>query len=189
MCWRLGDINSPELVIKMAKTKYKKYKTNRKGFVAIPFSTQLSLSTLADDTVLSSSLFISAFGEDIFIISVDAHWALRITANELPVEVGFAHGDLTDIEIKENTEAELTDPDDIIAKERARRPVRRVGVFSVGGVTDMVLNDGVKIRTPIKFSVGNDHVLNFWAKNISGATLTTGAFVELNGTLFGRWQR
>jgi hypothetical protein len=50
------------------------------------------------------------------------------------------------------------------------------------------LNDGVKIRTPIKFGVGTGHQLNFWAENQSGASLTTGTIIEIEGVLYLRWR-
>ncbi len=163
-------------------------KRNSKNFVAIPFSLQLALSTLGNDVVIKGDTV--TFGEDIYIMSVDASWSLTgHTAGELPILVGMAHGDLTVGEIVENLVAEVSDPDDIIAAERARRPVRKAGKFAVGGVTDQQLADGREIRTKVKFTVGNDHALACWAMNLSGATLTTGATVDIDGTIFGRWRR
>ncbi len=169
--------------------KKRKSSKNRKNFVAIPFTGQFALSTLLTDVVLTGPLFSSVFGEDIFIISVDCLWALRgHTAGETPLEFGFAHGDLSVTEIAEALNAELTDPDDIIAKERARRPVRRVGTFG-GSIADPVFNDGNSKRSTIKFSVGDGFALNAYLLNNSGATLTTGGILEFAGTLYGRWQR
>jgi len=166
----------------------KKSRRNR-NFVAIPFDTSLGLGTLVDGVVIVNSLLANAFGEDFYAISLDATWAIRAaTATEGPIEVGLAHDDLTVGEIKEWSEAELTDPDDIIQKERARRPCRRVGKFAILD-TNEVLAQGELIRTKIKFSVGDTHKLNFYAKNASGATLTTGMTLEVSGTLYGRWQR
>ncbi len=160
----------------------------RKNFVAIPFAAGLTLSTLADGVVLAGAA-LAAFGEDIFIVSMDLLWTLRGgTAGEGPIIVGVAHGDLTVTEIKEALEAELTDPDDIIAKERARRPVRRVGVFP-GLATNESLEDGKKIRQKVKFSVGDTHTLNLFAQNNSGGALTGGQICNISGTIYGRWQR
>ncbi len=169
--------------------KRSKSKKNRKGFIAIPFTAQLALSTLASLTVLDAAVLSATWGEDIFIISVDSYWSLRdLTPGEGPIIVGFAHGDLSVGEIAENLNAEVTDPDDIIARERARRPVRKAGQFT-GLLANEALNDGKKLRTRLKFSVGEGHNLAFWARNDSGATLTTGAILNLSGTLYGRWQR
>jgi len=173
----------------MSKKKYKSQsRANRRNFVAIPFETALNLSTLANDDVISVASM-ATFGEDIYIISVDCLFSVRgLTALEGPLQFGFSHSDLSDTEIKEALEAELTDPDDIIAKERARRPVRRVGQFS-GLNTDDIFNDGRVKRVRIKFSVGDGFTLDAWIKNRSGSALTTGANLGVTGTLYGRWQR
>ncbi len=159
-----------------------------RNFVAIPFQAALTLGTLADDTVISGSPI--TLGEDLFVISVDTLAALRgLTAGDVPITVGYAHGDLTDTEIGEALSANLTDPDDIIARERARRPVRKVGTFAHGADVDQVLNNGVPIRTSAKFSIGDGHTFDLFAINRSGGQLQTGAVIEFEGTVFGRWQR
>ncbi len=160
-----------------------------KNFVAIPFAGSLALVTLADGAALIGDLFNNALGEDLFIISIDGAWAIRgLTATEGPISVGYSHGDLTAAEVVEALDAELTDPDDIIQKERARRPVRYVGRFP-GLNTNEVLNNGNRSRTTLKFSVGDTFKPSFFARNQSGGTLTTGAIVEVEGVLYGRWQR
>ncbi len=169
-------------------TKKKRRSKNRRNFVAIPFTENLPLLTLADATVLVKET-VAAFGEDLFIISVDALFTLRdLTTGEIPITVGFSHGDLSPTEVAEALTAELTDPDDIIAKERARRPVRKVASFA-GLASSLIINDGNKIRQKIIFSVGDGHTFDFFAFNRSGALLTTGAVLQLDGTIYGRWQR
>lgn len=161
----------------------------RRGFVAIPFHASVGLGTLADNTVSIEDLFGQPFGEDIFVISVDAYWALHNhTAGQGPIEVGYAHGALTTSQIAQNLDAELTDPDDIIVKEYSRRPVRKAGMFN-GLNTEEVLNNGNAIRTTVKISIGDGEDLSFWAKNLADTTLTTGTVLNCDGTLFGRWQR
>lgn len=164
-------------------------KRRNRNFVAIPFSVALSLSTLADDTVLSAGII--TCGEDLYLISVDSTWHIRgIAAGEQPLECGFAHGDLTDAEIGEALGAELSDPDDIIARERARRPVRRTGnAVGLTGDTDLTVANGEMVRTKCKFSVGDTHTVDLWVANRSGAALAGGAVAEVNGVLYGRWQR
>ncbi len=170
--------------------KRRRGRRSRRGkFQAIPFQQALALSTLADDTVLGVALIGANLGEDYYALSVDAQWAIRdLTAGEGPILVGFAHDDLSVSEVNEAITAEVTDPDDIIAVERSRRPVRKSGVFPVQN-THEVLNDGKTIRTKLKWSIGNDHNLNCWVRNASGAPLTTGAILEITGTLYGNWQR
>ncbi len=170
-------------------TKKRKTGVNRKNFVAIPFSASVSLSTLADDAIIKIAALGAAFGEDIFVMSADVLAMVRdLTGGETPLEFGVTHSDLSVAEVDEALTAEVTDPDDIIAKERARRPVRRIGLFN-GVSTQQQFNDGNPKRVKIKFSIGNGFNLDFWIKNRSGAILTTGAIVEFSGTLFGRWQR
>ncbi len=173
----------------MAKYTKRKQRRNR-NFVAIPFEVSIPLGTLGNGIVICGDLLGADLGEDIYVLSIDGLWSIReLTAGEQPIQVGYAHKDLTVTEIKEATEAEVTDPDDIIAKERARRPVRRAGVFAKGAEVDYTLAHGEHIRTKMKFSVGNGHNICIWAKNKSGSTLTTGGFVQCSGTLYGRWQR
>ena len=107
---------------------------NRRNFVAIPFQTKINVGTPNNGDVVSVAAF--TLGEDLFHISVEGSWT-RIggTAGEGPILVGYAHGDLTDIEIGEALDASLSDPDDIIAKEKSRRPVRRAGNFHGEGET------------------------------------------------------
>ncbi len=179
--------NSLYLMSPISIVANRKRSKRRKGFQAINFSGALALSTLADDTVLSGGFF--TLGEDFFIISMDTLCALRgLTAGEGPIHVGFAHGDLSVGEVEEALQAEVTDPDDIIARERGRRPVRPFGVFP-GLNTNEALNDGVPLRKKIKLSIGDGHIPSFYAANRSGAALTTGAIIEFVGTLYGRWQR
>ena len=161
---------------------------NRKGFVAIPFTGALALAILADETVIKNSI-INAFGEDIYCISLDIALGLRgHTASETPLYFGVCHGDLSNTEVLESIISGLIDPDDIIQKERARRPVRKIGGFQGIGA-EPVFNDGKKYRQVMKFSVGDTHTVDFWVKNQSGAALTTGTIVEYDGVLYGRWQR
>ncbi len=162
---------------------------NRKGFTALPFSISLALLTLADETILATQLLGGVFIEDFFCISVDGQWGLRgLTAGEGPIDVGYSHDDYSVAELKENLTANLLDPDNKIVQEQSRRLVRRAGIFNGVAATE-VLNDGKAIRTKLRFMVGNDHAIQFWVRNRSGANLTTGALIELNGTLYGRWVR
>ncbi len=167
----------------------KRRRRTRRRLVAIPFTTRLTLSTLLSSTVIKVSALGNAFGEDFYCHQVTANYALSgATPTEGPLSIGYTHGDLSVAEVLEAITAELTDPDDIIAKERARRPVRKVGNFPVQAA-DETFRDGAMVRTGLGFSVGNDHKLDFWALNNSGATLTTGAIIDVDGVLYGRWQR
>ncbi len=159
----------------------------RRPITVINFTASFSLSTLVADVVISTGVL--TFGEDFFAVSVDGNWALdEGDATEGPLEVGWAHGDLSVTEIGEALDSELTDPDDIIQKERSRRPVRRAGKFPVLS-TNEVLNDGTPLRTRLKYSIGDGHSLVVWARNRSGANLTGSQRITCDGKLYGRWQR
>ncbi len=152
----------------------------------------MSLATLADEIVLAGAIGLN-FGEDIYCLSVDCAWSwdTLTPADTGPLVVGWAHGDLTVGEILEAITAELTDPDDIIARERSRRPVRTVGQLRSDGVATQVIlpRSGEMSRTKLKFSIGDGHILNFWVMAHDPAGLTGGSLLRVHGVLYGRWQR
>lgn len=159
-----------------------------KGFVAIPFFATLAIGTLSDGVAALSGLLGATLGEDLFITSIKAAWSMEAhTAGEGPYSVGFHHSDLSVTELVEGLTAQQTDPDDIIANERGRRPARKVGTFS-GLNTDEVLNDGRPIKTKIKWSVGDGHNPAMYCLSHATST-TTGTVINCQGTIFGRWQR
>lgn len=176
-------------IVPVFAAKRRKGRSRRRNFVAIPFASSITVGALNDNVAVLGPLTTANFGEDIYILSVDATWSMRgHTAAEGNFEIGFSHGDLTVGEVEEALSAEVINPDDIIAKERARRPVRRAGRF-LGVVATEVLFDGALRRTKCKFSIGDGFVLNAWAVNRSGAQFTTGTIVDISGTIYGRWQR
>ncbi len=166
---------------------YLKMARRRDKLVWIPFIQDHALSTLGSGIVLSEAVV--TLGEDFFWLGVKAAYSLRgHAAAEGPISVGWAHGDLSVGEVAEALDASLTDPDDIIAKERARRPVRRVGIFA-GAVSDENLAHGEEITTRTKFSVGDGHILSMWARNDDSGALTGNDVIHVVGAAYGRWQR
>ncbi len=156
-------------------------------FTHVPFSATIVLGTLADSTVILGDI-IGAMPTGAYIHNVTALWGLRdATAGEGPIDVGFAHGDLSTTEIKENLTVAFNDAGNIISRERASRPVRKVGSFGVIGDSTS-LNDGQPVKRAARFNVQNDHELKAWAYNRSGAALTTGAAVVIDGTVLLRWK-
>ncbi len=171
------------------KRANKRNTRNRKNFVAIDFESSNALLTLADNTVLGQNLLGAEFSEDFYWISTDATWSIfGHTAGEGPISVGLNHNDLSATEVKEGLDAEITDPDDIIARERSRRPIRKVGTFPGLSINES-LKHGDEIRTKSKFMVGDGHGPAQYAINRSNAPLTTGTVVVCEGTLYGRWVR
>ncbi len=164
-----------------------KHRKRSRNFVVIPINAQITLGTTGDGGAVTANM-ITTLTEDIYIQSVDLTWALRgLTAGEVPIQVGIAHGDLSTTEITEAVTAAPTGPGDIIQNERARRPVRISGQFGESGLTDQTLGHGEMVRTRAKFLISDGNAFNAWALNRSGATLTTGAVVRVTGFLYGRW--
>ncbi|MFQ0997904.1 hypothetical protein [Gilliamella sp. CG33] len=158
----------------------------RSRFQVVRVNTNLALLTLADTIVLSAD--ITAITQSAYMISADLTWAVRgLTAGEGPIEVGLASADLTDVEIAEALDASPVNESDIIARERTRRPVRHVGVFA-GVLTEETLNDGKKIRSKVKMAMGEGTDLEMYARNESGANLTTGAVIEVAGKVYLNWR-
>ncbi len=156
----------------------------------IPFAATLALGTLADGAVLSVGVAGATFGEHFTSKGIRATWTLRdMTAGDEPVTCGLSHGDLSDAEVAEATDAIPMDRDDIIANEQAKRPVRKVGTFIIQEASgDEVLNNGMPIWTPFKWAVGIGHFIDAWAQNRSGSALQSGSVLEVLGYLYGEWK-
>ncbi len=166
----------------MAKHK----RRSKGGFFAYPIEKDLILGTLASNIAFKGDL--TAFGATrVFCIAADIEWSISgHTTGQGPISVGLSHGDLTVTEVIEKLDARPSSRSDIIPMERARRPVRRAGVFS-GNDTLEKLNDGKAIRTKIRFNVNEGVELACWARNEHTAALTTGSIVHAIGTLYMRW--
>ncbi len=169
----------------MVKHKKRYQKFNSK-FQMIPINTTAALGTLASGALDESA--VTQLTDDFWVQSVDVSITLRdATAGEGPLSFGFANSDLTTAEIIESIDSSPTHRSDIIARERARRPVRRVGQFAVLSGAE-VHNDGKEERVTIKMYLAEGDELSFWTRNNSGATLTTGAVISLVGKIYGEWR-
>ncbi len=165
-----------------------KKRSTRKGkpLVAIRVQNQVALTTLADSTVISVTL--ATLTAKFYAISAKLMWSIRgKTANEGPLMLGLSHGDLSVTEIKEALEADLAIPDDIIARERTRRPIRDVGYFMGNDQAQEHLNNGLQVKTPLRFALSDNKTIVGFIYNQSGGALTTGSIVEVTGTIFGKW--
>ncbi len=164
----------------------KPYQKYNSAFQAIPISSGVNLGTLADETAALVNLI--SIADDFWCQSIDGAWSIvNHTVGEGPLLVGYASGDLSAAEVGEAINATPTARSDIINRERARRPVRRVGVFP-GIQADDVLNDGKVLRTTLKMYLAEGVDLNMFVFNASGSALATGAFCQVYGTLFGEWK-
>ncbi len=166
--------------------KHQKSGRRSKKFFAYPIENSLALITLANGVALAGNL--TALGvTKAYCISADLSWSIDdLTPGEGPLEVGLSTSDLTVTEIIEKLDAKPTSQSDIIAIERSRRPVRNSGRFS-GQPANESLNDGLAIRTPLRFVLAEGKELVMWVRNKSGANLTTGAVVRVVGTLYMKW--
>ncbi len=147
----------------------------------------ITLLTLADNTILLQDNPIT-LAQDVFITHARVIAAIRsLTGGEVPVELGIAKGSLTIAEIGEKLVASPTSQDDVPAVEHAKRYARTIGTFGSPD-TDQLLNNGEPIMMKVMLKVTSGQELpKFWAKNLSGGSLTTGAVIRLNTTYFGRW--
>ncbi len=115
--------------------------------------------------------------------SVKAAWTSQeLTDADGPLLVGYAHSDYSVTEIKECIEASAAiSVGDKIAQERANRLVRVVG--TLGDAIDDDLNDGKPISTKLNWLIPIGKSVNMFAYN-DGITMTTGALVRCNGSLW-----
>ncbi len=152
----------------------------------IPFVHTVAVGALTADSVQNQEV-IPTLVEDLYVMSIKSTWSIRdVMPGEGPLQVGWAHSDLTGTEIAEALTAELVDPSNIITKERASRPVRSVGAFH-GALSHEALADGREIKTKMRFIVNDGHSIDAWVANRSGTTVTTGAVVVITGEIYGRW--
>ncbi len=153
----------------------------------VKINTNLALSTLTDTTVLLAEIS-GSIQQDFWAISADLTWSVRgLTAGEGPLRVGLAQGSLTTTQVEEALDASPNSESDTVAREQASRPVRNVGIIS-GVATEETMNDGKPIRTKLKMAIANSADLDMFVRNESGATLTTGAVVEVSGNLYIQWR-
>ncbi len=164
------------------KGRYKKYNSR---FQALPVNAGLSLGTLADG--LTATFSLTAIADDFWVQSTDLAWSIDgLTQGQGSLAVGIANGDLSGPEITEAINAVPTSRSDIVNRELARRPVRRVGQFA--GDSEEKLGDGKVIRTTVKMYLAEGVELNAWINNGSGSALTTGAELNVFGVIFGEWR-
>ncbi len=144
-------------------------------------TTSQALAALAgDDMLIGSSL--GNVSDSAYVSSAELSWSrANGTVGEGPIIVGLAHSDYSANEIEEWFESTNTwDLGNQVSQEHARRKCRIVGTFSGDNVTE-VLNDGKPIKTKLGFVCHDGTGLVQFAYNDSGAALTTGSLVKING--------
>ena len=147
----------------------------------------VAMATLAANDVVGGDLT-QVSNEAYRVLSLKALWSLRgLTSGEGPIVYGVAHGDYTDAEIEEclENDGSLTRGDKIAA-EQSNRLVRRIGQFD-GNAAEIVEADGRPVSTRLNWLMATGDALRLWAWNKSGATLTTGGLVLINGNMLIKW--
>ncbi len=161
------------------------------NFGVIPQDPVITLSTLADDTVISGSAL---------TLTQDFHWkscdveSLGVrnqTPGEGPVLIGIAAPELTVVEIEESIDAVPTSQYDYPAVEHARRPVRVIGMFP-SITADENLSQGEyrkrqRLGRVLRIPAGKE-LPQIFAYNRSGGPLTTGGVVLASLKHYGTWQ-
>ncbi len=156
------------------------------NFERIPFNDSLLLSTLGDNTVLTVAIG-PTLSENFRVTSVECWWTIRdLTGGEGPLQVGYNHQDYSVSEINEALNAVFTNRGSKIEREQANRLVRTVGQFT-GLSESETLNDGKSLKTKLNWALDGSGAIEAFVCNRSGATLTTGASLELNGYINGKW--
>ncbi len=167
----------------------KRRSTRRMPLQPLRFTTTLSLGTLASNTVITTPT-VDSLEQDFHIVSTDLSVTLRnITAGEGPIEFGLSEQGYSVTEVNECLDASPLSqygPE----QERSRRRVRLYGAFSASEGADETINDGRPIRRKMflrAFAHSTFAAARVWVRNSSGATLTTGASVQITGVHWGRW--
>ncbi len=161
-------------------------KRRRFNLRPVRITTEKVLGTLASDTALVQTLT-GTSANAYRCVSVAVVWSIReLTEGEGPLTVGYAHSDYSVAEIKECLESQTAiDQGDKVAQERANRLVRSIGQLGPEG--NETLNDGLPVKTKLNWKIGiGDSVNAFIFNEDDAANLTTGANVNLSGTMWVR---
>ncbi len=153
-----------------------------------PCSETLTIGALAVKDVVSNA-FAGAVVDREFLLSIKGAWTWRgVPAGEGPLQFGIAHSDYTAAEIEEALEATGSWSEvNQIAAEQSRRKVRIVGVIDDEDADgEMAFNEGQLTKTTCKWVQANGTGLQLWARNLGGATLTTGSTLQFDGDAYLR---
>ncbi len=153
------------------------------GLREVRTSSVVTMATTAAQVALSQALTAASTSGPYRCISVIASWrSQELTDADGPLIVGYAHSDYSVTEIKECIEASASiDQGDKVAQERANRLVRVVG--TLGQAVDDELNNGAPIKTRLNWLIGIGDTVNAFVYN-DGITMSTGALVRINGSLW-----
>ncbi len=168
----------------------KPYRRSRRKFNLrrVRVATSITIGALAAKDVTSTALT-GAAGNSMRVISVDFIYGLSDlgATSDDGQEFGLAHSDYTSAEIEEALEiAGSIDPGDKIAQEKANRLVRTIGNFvgAPGTGAGLNFNDGKPHKTRLNWLLTPGDTLQLWIRNSSGSVYTTGATVDVMGSMW-----
>ena len=151
-------------------------------------ATSITVGALAAKDVVSSNV-IGVSVSSYRLISVDFNYGLSDlgATSDDGQEFGLAHSDYSSAEIEEALEASAgIDAGDKIANERANRLVRSVGIMvgAPGTGAGLNFNDGNPKKTRLNWFMAPGDTLALWIRNSSGTVYTTGATIDIIGSMW-----
>jgi len=141
---------------------------------------------MADNALIPEAL--QSLTQDFDVVGVRASVTFSgVTVGEGPIEAGWNQAELTGTQVIEQRDASPTSQWDVTANEHSKRKVRMFGTSS--GQPNDSLNDGKPIWRKMFLRVPAGKILcDMYVLNRSGAPLTTGQVVNLQGSVLGRWK-
>ncbi len=149
-------------------------------------SENLALGALGSGSGVTAD-FDSVVDDTTFLLSIEASWSRGDgPGDQGPIAFGVAHSDYDLAEIVEwHTATGAWDRGDLIANEIRKRKIRQIGTFA-GATPQETLNNGVPMKTPLKFLVSDGQTLQLWAINQDASVLTTGQVINADGQVWAK---
>ncbi len=165
----------------MARKRNYNRRVRKRGLIRGTIEEEIILGALTTEDMITQSGD-NVVSESTLIMSIDTTWAYSDhTAGEGPLVFGVNHSDYSSAEVDAWFEATGSwNEADLVAKEVNSRLIRILGQFA-GGLTEEVFNDGKSKRTKLNWRLSTGQTLDYWVRNRSGTTLTTGTVVKVNG--------
>ncbi len=154
----------------------------------VRIATSITVGALAAKDVTATSLT-GTSSSTYRLVSVDFFYGLSdlgAVADD-GQEFGLAHSDYTAAEIEECLEAGTSiDAGDKIANEKANRLVRSVGVMvgAPGTGAGLNFNNGNNTKTRLNWLMTIGDSLQLWIRNSSATVYTTGATIDVIGSMY-----
>ncbi len=149
-------------------------------------SEKLALGALASGSIVVVD-FDDSVNDSTFLLSLEAVWSIQDkTPDQGSIAFGVAHSDYSSTEIGEWFSATgAWDMGDLVAREFNARKIRQIGSFA-GALAQETINNGLAVKTPLKFMIEEAQTLQVWAINEDASPLTTGAVISCNGKVWAK---